>query len=151
MYRHHNKIAASGEGHKPELDRQKYLVESELAILSILYKLIIIIFRQDFSESDEEAELINVFNCRYWQTEIAFARMLGHSLMQPCVHDSEFGERCFVLFSSGFPTGHMNHEKIRCTRCLTRGCHIVKFLINLARWWEFQHWCASTANVLETR
>ena len=23
--------------------------------------------------------------------------------------------------------------------------------INLARWWEFQHWCASTANVIKTR
>ena len=29
----------------------------------------------------------------------------------------------FVLFSSGFPTGHANYEKIRCTRCLTKGCH----------------------------
>ena len=26
----------------------------------------------------------------------------------------------FVLFSSGFPTGHANHEKIRCTRCLNK-------------------------------
>ena len=43
VVRQHNKIAASGEGRKPELDRQKYVVESELAILSILYKLIIII------------------------------------------------------------------------------------------------------------
>ena len=35
---------------------------------------------------------MNIFNCRYWQIEIAFARMLKHSPMQPCVHDSEFGE-----------------------------------------------------------
>ena len=97
MYQHHDKIAASGEGRKPELDRQKYVVESELAILSILYKLIIIIFRQDFSESDEEAELINVFNCRYCQTEIAFMQMLGYSLMQPFVHDREFGEHSWEL------------------------------------------------------
>ena len=41
--RHQDKIAASGEGHKPSLDRQKYVMESELALLSILYKLIIII------------------------------------------------------------------------------------------------------------
>ena len=27
----------------------------------------------------------------------------------------------FNIFSSGFPTGHANHEKIRCTRCLTKG------------------------------
>ena len=39
-----------------------------------------------------EAESINVFNFRYWQSEIAFVRMLGDSPMQPCVHDSEFGE-----------------------------------------------------------
>ena len=43
VVQHHDKIAASGEGRKPDLDRQKYMVESELAILSILYKLIIII------------------------------------------------------------------------------------------------------------
>ena len=36
--RHNDKIAASGEGHKPELDRQKYMVESEFALLSILYR-----------------------------------------------------------------------------------------------------------------
>ena len=35
---------------------------------------------------------MNVFNYRYWRTKIAFVRMLGHLLMQPCVHDSEFGE-----------------------------------------------------------
>ena len=35
---------------------------------------------------------MNIFNCRYWQTEIAFARMLKHSLMQPCVHGSGFKE-----------------------------------------------------------
>ena len=39
-----------------------------------------------------EAELIIVFNCRCWQFELAFARMLGDSPMQPCVHDSEFRE-----------------------------------------------------------
>ena len=81
-----------GEGRKPDSDRQKFVAESKLAILSILCILIIIISPQDFSDGDEEAELINVFNCRYWQTEIAFARMFGHSLMQPCVHDSESGE-----------------------------------------------------------
>ena len=45
---------------------------------------------------------------------------------------------------------HVNHQKIRCTHCLTKGCHIVQFRINLAQWWEFQHWCASTANVIKT-
>ena len=89
LYRHYDKIAAEGEGHKPNSDRQKFVAKNKLAILSILCKLIIIISPQDFSEGDEEAELINVFNCRYWQT---FARMLGDSLVQPCVHDSEFGE-----------------------------------------------------------
>ena len=34
--RHNDKIAAPGEGHKPGSDRQKYVVESELVILSIL-------------------------------------------------------------------------------------------------------------------
>ena len=47
--------------------------------------------------------------------------------------------KVFDSCSSGFPTGHANHEKIRCTRCLIKGCHIVQFLVNLARWWEFQH------------
>ena len=67
---------------------------------------------------------MNIFNCRYWQTEIAFTRMLKHSLMQPFVHDSEFKEhsreslkimdatvsfydrikRHIVIFSSGVPT-----------------------------------------------
>ena len=91
---YYDKIASEGEGPKPSSDRQKYVAESELALLSILYKLIIIIyfFSQDCSEGDEKAELINVFNCRYWQTDMAFARMLKHSLMQPCVHYSEFGE-----------------------------------------------------------
>ena len=43
-------------------------------------------------DNTKKAELINIFNCRYWQSGIMFARMLGDSLMQPCVHDSEFGE-----------------------------------------------------------
>ena len=68
------------------------MVESELAILSILYKLIILISSQDFSAGDKEAELMNIFNCRYGQTEIAFTRMLKHLLMQPCVHGSGFKE-----------------------------------------------------------
>ena len=90
---YYDKIASAGEGHKPSSNRQKYIAESEFALLSILYKLIIIIyFPQGCSEEDEEAELINVFNCRYWQTEIAFARMLKHSPRQPCVHDCKFGE-----------------------------------------------------------
>ena len=41
--RHYDKIAVSGEGHKPKPDKERYVAESELAILSILYKLIIII------------------------------------------------------------------------------------------------------------
>ena len=90
--RYYDKIAAEGEGHKPDLDRQKFVAESKLAILSIFCILIIIISPQDFSAGDEEAELINVFNCRYWQCIITFAQMLGDLLMQPCVHDSEFGE-----------------------------------------------------------
>ena len=89
------KITAPEEGRKPS--REEYVVESELAILSILCKLIIIISPQDFSEGDKEAELINVFNCRYWQTEIAFARMLGNLLVQPCVYDSKFGELLWEL------------------------------------------------------
>ena len=89
---YYDKIAAKGEGRKPDSDRQKFVAESELAILSILCILIIIISPQDFSDGDEEAELINVFNCRCWQCIVTFARMLGDSLMQPCVHDSEFRE-----------------------------------------------------------
>ena len=38
------KIAAKGEGRKPDLNRQKFVAESELVLLSILYKLIIIIY-----------------------------------------------------------------------------------------------------------
>ena len=64
--RYYEKIAAKGEGHKPDSDRQKFVAESEIVILSILCILIIIISTQDFSDGDEEAELINVFNCRYW-------------------------------------------------------------------------------------
>ena len=30
-------------------------------------------------------------------------------------------------------------------------CHIVHFSLNLAQWWEFQHWCANTVNVIKTR
>ena len=66
--------------------------------------------------------------------------MCGDSLSQPCVHDSEFGEcsreslkvvdapvtfydkiknAVIFFFSSGFPTEHVNHGKIRCTHCLT--------------------------------
>ena len=90
--RYYDKIAAEGEGRKPDSDRQKFVAESELAILSILFILIIIISPQDFSDGDEEAELINVFNCRYWQCVVMFVRMLGDLLMQPCMHDSEFGE-----------------------------------------------------------
>ena len=90
---------------------------------------------------------MNIFNCRYWQTEIAFMRMLKHSLMQPCMHDSEFKEhsqeslkimdatisfydrikRRIVIFSSGFLTGHVNQEKIHCTHCLTKSHHMVRF------------------------
>ena len=44
FYDYYDKIAAEGEGRKPDLDRQKFIVESKLAILSILYKLIIIIY-----------------------------------------------------------------------------------------------------------
>ena len=44
FYDYYDKIAAKGEGHKPDLDRQKFIAESELAILSILYKLIINLF-----------------------------------------------------------------------------------------------------------
>ena len=43
FYDYYDKIAAEGEGCKPDLNRQKFIVESELAILSILCKLIIII------------------------------------------------------------------------------------------------------------
>ena len=86
------KIAAKGEERKPDSDRQKFVAESELAILSILCTLIIIISPQDFRDGDEEAELINVFNCRYWQCIVMFTRMLGDSLMQPCIDDSELGE-----------------------------------------------------------
>ena len=32
------KIAAKGEGHKPNLDRQKFVAESEFALLGILSK-----------------------------------------------------------------------------------------------------------------
>ena len=39
-----------------------------------------------------EAELINIFNFRYWQSGVAFAQVFENSLMQPCVHDSEFGK-----------------------------------------------------------
>ena len=56
-----------------------------------------------------------------------------------------------MLFSSGFPTGYANNEKIHCTHWLTRNCHIVQFRINLAQCLEFQHWCVSTANVIKTR
>ena len=90
--RYYDKIAAEIEGHKPDSDRQKFVAESELAILSILCIITIIISPQDFSDGDEEAELINVFNCRYWQCIVTFVQMLGDSLMQPCVHDSKFGE-----------------------------------------------------------
>ena len=38
------KIASEGEGRKPSSDREKYVAESELALLSILYKLIIMIY-----------------------------------------------------------------------------------------------------------
>ena len=44
VYDYYDKIAANGEGHKPDLNRQKYVAESELALLSILYKLIIMIY-----------------------------------------------------------------------------------------------------------
>ena len=45
------KIASEGEGRKPSSDREKYVAESELALLSILYKIIIMIyFPQDCSE-----------------------------------------------------------------------------------------------------
>ena len=44
FYDYYDKIAAEGEGRKPDLDRQKFVAESQLAILSILYKLIIIIY-----------------------------------------------------------------------------------------------------------
>ena len=44
FYDYYDKIAAEGEGCKPDLDRQKFVAESELAILSILYKLIIIFY-----------------------------------------------------------------------------------------------------------
>ena len=89
---YYDKIAAERERRKPDPDKQKFVAESKLVILSILCILIIIIPPQDFSDGDEEAELINVFNCRYWQCVVTFARMLGDSLMQPCMHDSEFGE-----------------------------------------------------------
>ena len=101
--RYCDKTAAEGEGHKPDSDRQKFVAESELAILSILCILIIIISPQDFSDGDEEAELITVFNCRYWQTEIAFAQMLGNSLVQPCVYDSEFGEHSMGIAEGDAP------------------------------------------------
>ena len=44
FYDYYNKIAAKGEGRKPDLDRQKFVAERKLATLSILYKLIIIIY-----------------------------------------------------------------------------------------------------------
>ena len=90
--RHYDKIAAEGEGHKPNLDRQKFVAESEIAILSILYKINNYNFFTGFQWRWRGSWINKCFNCRYWQTEIAFARMLGNSLIQPCVHDSEFGE-----------------------------------------------------------
>ena len=50
-----DKIAANGEGCKPDLNQQKQVAESELALLSILYKLIIDLFfhRTAVSNTDE--------------------------------------------------------------------------------------------------
>ena len=56
------KIAFKGEGRKPSSDREKYVAESELALLSILYKLIIMIYffhRIAVSNTDKGAEIIN--------------------------------------------------------------------------------------------
>ena len=36
--RFNEKIAAEGEGHEPDPDRQKYIAESEFALLGILSK-----------------------------------------------------------------------------------------------------------------
>ena len=129
------KIVAPGEGRKPS--REEYV-----AVCFVRYPFERISndtfpFRFQWT-TRKEAELINIFNCRYCQTEIAFTRMLGDSLVQPCVHNSEFGEHSqeslkvmvvpvpfydsneerFMLFSSEFPTEHVNHRKIRCTHCL---------------------------------
>ena len=94
-------------------------------------------FYLDSSGQHEEAELINVLNFRYGRTEIAFARMLENLLMQPCVHDSEFGEHSreslkvmhlyhFMIviknalcFSArDFQLKHANNKNILCNRGL---------------------------------
>ena len=48
-----DKIASGGEGRKPNSDRQKFVAESELALLSILSKqCLMIYFYLDSSEQD---------------------------------------------------------------------------------------------------
>ena len=61
---------------------------------------------------------MNIFNCRYWQTEIAFTRMLGHSLMQPCMHDSEFGEHSRELLTVMDATASL-YDRIKGTLCFS--------------------------------
>ena len=59
---YYDKIASEGEGHKPSSDRQKYIVESEFALLGILSKTMSNnIFLSRFQWTTRmEAEIINV-------------------------------------------------------------------------------------------
>ena len=59
---YYDKIASEGEGRKPSSDRQKYIVESEFALLGILSKTMsnsIFLFRFQWT-TWMQAEIINV-------------------------------------------------------------------------------------------
>ena len=59
---YYDKIASEGEGRKPSSDRQKYIVESEFALLGILSKTMsnnIFLFRFQWT-TRMQAEIINV-------------------------------------------------------------------------------------------
>ena len=61
-YLHYDKIPSEGEGRKPSSDRQKYIVESEFALLGILSKTMsnnIFLFRFQWT-TQMQAEIINV-------------------------------------------------------------------------------------------
>ena len=61
-YLHYDKIASEGEGRKPSSDRQKYIVESEFALLGILSKTMsnnIFLFRFQWT-TRMQAEIINI-------------------------------------------------------------------------------------------
>ena len=75
MILNYDKIASAGEGRKPNSDREKYIAESELALLSILSKQsLMIYFYLDSSEQHG-----------WKQIRKAVARMWEDSLTQPCV------------------------------------------------------------------